>query len=93
MEPVVESINNMNISIHSLTRRLTSASNMFDMMLLISIHSLTRRLTVPSSWSFTSSSISIHSLTRRLTQPFRDSSGNGPYFNSQPHKEADDLFI
>ena len=79
----------MSISTHSLTRRLTEADGNAAERGTISTHSLTRRLTKNAYNSVFCRSISTHSLTRRLTvgeSPGEEKS----YFNSQPHKEADD---
>ena len=59
----------------------------------ISTHSLTRRLTLLLRETLRFYYISTHSLTRRLTHPFHSPSSCPVYFNSQPHKEADDCFI
>ena len=56
----------------------------------ISIHSLTRRLTIDCGQSDDNPNISIHSLTRRLTTGISLPESHVSYFNSQPHKEADD---
>ena len=56
----------------------------------ISTHSLTRRLTAILYAQVCSSFISTHSLTRRLTSLGLRSIVNESYFNSQPHKEADE---
>ena len=40
---------------------------------------------------FNSGYISTHSLTRRLTIVAVDNDGDFKHFNSQPHKEADDM--
>ena len=55
----------------------------------ISTHSLTRRLTCCHLYLFLLIFISTHSLTRRLTHSRLHTSIYHPYFNSQPHKEAD----
>ena len=58
----------VNISTHSLTRRLTvSESDTFRTLRVISTHSLTRRLTAERRQLWRSVIISTHSLTRRLT--------------------------
>ena len=55
----------------------------------ISTHSLTRRLTSGLLSRITSQQISTHSLTRRLTGFQFGLTIPKAYFNSQPHKEAD----
>ena len=60
-------VNQIIISTHSLTRRLTEAMKAKTEALEISTHSLTRRLTVVTSDPVSPFSISTHSLTRRLT--------------------------
>ena len=57
----------------------------------ISTHSLTRRLTAYIDVYYRQKIISTHSLTRRLTirPPFLCSVWK--HFNSQPHKEADEV--
>ena len=102
------------ISTHSLTRRLTwEGLRLKTRDDLISTHSLTRRLTLgyaialnTFAFQLTASQggwrklrhrrpfrwiISTHSLTRRLTISERSSVVWIFYFNSQPHKEADQL--
>ena len=79
----------VDISTHSLTRRLTQKSQPLGQPLVISTHSLTRRLTwvwfqpYPRFRYFNS-------------QPHKEAdcchergSAASEYFNSQPHKEAD----
>ena len=58
----------------------------------ISIHSLTRRLTSFESETNANIDISTHSLTRRLTGTLTVNSTAGSNFNSQPHKEADNMY-
>ena len=58
----------------------------------ISTHSLTRRLTILINPSFVGFNISTHSLTRRLT-PHYSLQIDAIYFNSQPHKEADNDYL
>ena len=55
----------------------------------ISTHSLTRRLTLGIFLINLLITISTHSLTRRLTRCFGCIRTGSAYFNSQPHKEAD----
>ena len=57
----------VNISTHSLTRRLTEEDHETTQLLEISTHSLTRRLTKAIASSCKALCISTHSLTRRLT--------------------------
>ena len=78
------------ISTHSLTRRLTHPHSIKLSTIFISTHSLTRRLTMPSESACQFLFISTHSLTRRLTRFTGHSLFLSCYFNSQPHKEADD---
>ena len=56
---------------------------------IISTHSLTRRLTKDLGIITEGMDISTHSLTRRLTTVPDAFPGVPTYFNSQPHKEAD----
>ena len=56
----------------------------------ISTHSLTRRLTSETDVYTIDCSISTHSLTRRLTLSANITQTKQNYFNSQPHKEADE---
>ena len=81
----------MDISTHSLTRRLTRS--------VFLLPEATRfQLTASQGgwptnfYAFTPSEfISTHSLTRRLTMKWRYVWSLSIYFNSQPHKEADPL--
>ena len=57
----------------------------------ISTHSLTRRLTLDVLIWYIVQNISTHSLTRRLTFRLCQSLQHQLYFNSQPHKEADNF--
>ena len=77
------------ISTHSLTRRLTTCTTYFNELRIISTHSLTRRLTADVKKALSEHYISTHSLTRRLTTSCVRRYPHPPYFNSQPHKEAD----
>ena len=77
------------ISTHSLTRRLTIFYFSFSFLRDISTHSLTRRLTNISIKFEDYKKISTHSLTRRLTEERHRKEKLKWYFNSQPHKEAD----
>ena len=79
----------MNISTHSLTRRLTFWRASCFCAWCISTHSLTRRLTSLGKIPVLFLSISTHSLTRRLTLGMVVVVYHQVYFNSQPHKEAD----
>ena len=58
----------LQISTHSLTRRLTSERRLRAWQEKISTHSLTRRLTKQKDMLTMIWSISTHSLTRRLTK-------------------------
>ena len=79
----------LGISTHSLTRRLTRTLSFHPDQYGISTHSLTRRLTNSTLSDVGFWIISTHSLTRRLTgDPGKELCG-GDDFNSQPHKEAD----
>ena len=79
----------MNISIHSLTRRLTKKNIDHADNRSISIHSLTRRLTANS---FTLSDMVVFQFTASqggwLFSAWREEIFS-LHFNSQPHKEAD----
>ena len=66
---------------------LVCAAIMYD----ISTHSLTRRLTVMAISTLLLADISTHSLTRRLTAFLGYQRSRIWHFNSQPHKEADDM--
>ena len=79
-----------NISTHSLTRRLTSHMVKAFIIYGISTHSLTRRLTALFNSCRKAFHISTHSLTRRLTTVLQIFQIQRCYFNSQPHKEADE---
>ena len=81
-------ISDLEISTHSLTRRLTKKAWREAKGMCISTHSLTRRLTTKILQMIAKGYISTHSLTRRLTRA-ECSSMIRPDFNSQPHKEAD----
>ena len=59
----------------------------------ISTHSLTRRLTSLYIVTSLTTCISTHSLTRRLTMGVCKDSEFFRYFNSQPHKEADTVYV
>ena len=79
------------ISTHSLTRRLTIIGAYNASTGKISTHSLTRRLTDEFVLKAVEKGISTHSLTRRLTHAIHGRHGDTGNFNSQPHKEADDI--
>ena len=79
----------LNISTHSLTRRLTNHFLNRRNEMSISTHSLTRRLTITGGEVDDWFNISTHSLTRRLTVMAEIIQFLLVYFNSQPHKEAD----
>ena len=83
----------MDISTHSLTRRLTRSTVSSVVNRIISTHSLTRRLTIDGSARATWLQISTHSLTRRLTIHLRTMSNQKRHFNSQPHEEADNNLL
>ena len=80
-----------NISTHSLTKRLTHASQLLASSVLISTHSLTKRLTGLTSWK-------IHHRFYFNSQPHEEADAAHraqeiakQYFNSQPHEEADEI--
>ena len=81
----------MNISTHSLTGRLTCCMRSFPLSSRISTHSLTGRLTRYALDLACCDLISTHSLTGRLTIYGLLSDFLKTYFNSQPHREADEL--
>ena len=81
------------ISTHSLTRRLTETEVIEAVYGTISTHSLTRRLTESGRTDDTIMHISTHSLTRRLTHDTCCTTLQTRYFNSQPHKEADEFLV
>ena len=83
----------INISTHSLTRRLTDIGWHGHKSDDISTHSLTRRLTKILCTMQRKYGISTHSLTRRLTPHPLLLSKFVANFNSQPHKEADHLLL
>ena len=59
------------ISIHTLTRRMTSPRHGRGFAMVISIHILTRRMTQKDGRVSKVGTISIHILTRRMTHPRR----------------------
>ena len=81
--------NGVQISTHSLTRRLTQ-STIIDLHYRGNFNSQPHKEADHKSHKHRKNAhISTHSLTRRLTMLKSARSAGRNYFNSQPHKEAD----
>ena len=89
LNPAKENSNNVYISTHSLTKRLTMYSICRNSALWFQLTASRRGWQWLSTWRRILGDISTHSLTKRLTVHFPIFISSLNYFNSQPHEEAD----
>ena len=79
----------VDVSIHTLTRRVTVAFWSISVAGTVSIHTLTRRVTVPVKYTELMYIVSIHTLTRRVTVSREYFIHRTTSFNPHPHAEGD----